>query len=296
MPSYILVRCRTGLNECLSVLSKITEYAIKYNRKIILEFMLYKSTDLRTIFDFSDYPVEVITDTQPILNELVKNNIDTIPSIYKSQILDSKDVKYFIDPPNYRLYDKKIHFDLEIEHPSDILLVIERGGIMEKNFNNIFKYLKLKDTFYQNFKDNIYINSDYNSIHIRHTDGGENKRKINIRKINKYIIDSTLPVFIASDNNNILTKLKNKYDDKIILSNTIHYNKDNKNINKHHNGNLHQFGIKYSNVLVEAIQDLLLLASAKDLLITNESSGYSRLARFLYNNKEVLNNLINIKE
>lgn len=60
MNNYILLRCRTGLHDCLSILTVNTDYAIKHNKKILLEFIMYKKTNLDEIFDFSTYPISLL--------------------------------------------------------------------------------------------------------------------------------------------------------------------------------------------------------------------------------------------
>ena len=86
--------------------------------------------------------------------------------------------------------------------------------------------------------------------------------------------------------------MKHKYGEKILLSCTQYHNTKNKN-NYHHN-NLHQYGKINSNILIEALIDLFLLASANNILIVLNNSGYSRLARYLCNHKIVLNKMLDL--
>ena len=292
MGGYILLRCRTGLHDCLQILALHKYYAIKNEKTILLEFMMYKSTNLNDIFNFSNYPAKVILDTKPILQQLYDSNIETIPSIYKTQILDPKDVIISINHIGYFLYNDRVKFDLNINYPDNILPVYDNGFNYHLNYDFMLENINFNNKLIENFKK-ILFKRKYNAIHIRNTDRNNNYIKFYLMSIYKFINKSKLPVFLASDDINILIKLKNKYKDKILLSKTTYYNNTiNNDVIIHQNGNLHQYGTIKSNVLNEAIYDLLFLACANNIIITCKKSGFSRLAKFLCENKEILNNLI----
>ena len=290
MGGYLLIRCRSGLNDCIKILAYYTEYAKKHERIILLEFMMYSATDLNDVFDFSEYPCKIIVNPKAIVEDLVKNNVEIIPAFYKSQILDPKDVKY-IEELGYCLFNQHVRININETYSDSILLVCDCGayGITD-NFTYI-KYFNLNKNFISLY--NLLRNTfpiSYNSIHIRSTDLGKFINKQSCKLYNKFIKASIKNVFIATDNKTILDNLKNKYGKKILLSCTQYHNTKNKN-NYHHN-NLHQYGKINSDILIEALIDLLLLASANKLLIVVNNSGYSRLAKYLYNNKNILNKLL----
>jgi hypothetical protein len=255
---------------------------------------MYSKTNINNIFDFSSYPVKIITETYPILKHIYNRPNRIEPAFYTNQLLIPKDVKDCGLYIGYYLNNKKINFNLNRSYPKIKLLVRDDGGSPSKNIRYILKYIKFTNEVKQKFREISFKNMEYNAIHIRTTDTDIDsvKYKKNYNDIIKFIENSVLKVFLASDNKNILTDLKDKYKDKILLSNTTYYNNNNKDILNLQYGNLHQYGTMYSDVLLEAIYDLLLLSCANNILITNENSGYSRMAKFLCENKNILNNLI----
>jgi hypothetical protein len=295
MHKYILLRCRTGLHDCLSALSVFTDYAIKYDRSIMLQFMMYKKTDLNEIFDFSNYPVKIILNSRQIINKIIIDNATVKPHFYKNQLLNPKNVQDKGVYIGYFLYNQRVDFDKNKDFPNVKLLVRDNGGSPTHDLSLLVKYIKLNDRFKKEIHKNLFYPIEYNAIHIRNTDCDIEglKYKENYNKICDFIETSTLNVFLASDDYNILNHLKQKYKEKILLSNTKYYNVSNTDVMVHQHGNLHQFGTVNSCVLKEAFYDLFLLASAKSILITNPKSGYSRLAKYLCENKSELNRLIN---
>jgi hypothetical protein len=290
MGGYLLIRCRSGLNDCIKILAYYTPYAKKHDRTILLEFIMYSATDLNDIFDFSDYPCKIIVNPKEILEKLVADNVEIVPAFYKSQILNPKDVKH-TDKIGYCLYNKHVRINLNYTHSDSVLLVCDCGGYgIDDNYTyiNKIKFNKKIIDLFNIIRKTFPV--DYNSIHIRSTDLGRFVNKQDIIKYNNFIISSLKSVFIATDNNKILLNLKNKYGEKILTSNTKFYNIEKRN--NYHLGNLHQFGKKESDVLIEALIDLLLLASANKIMIILNNSGYSRLARFLCNHKGILNKML----
>ena len=169
MGGYILLRCRTGLHDCLQILALHKYYAIKNEKTILLEFMMYKSTNLNDIFNFSNYPAKVILDTKPILQQLYDSNIETIPSIYKTQILDPKDVIISINHIGYFLYNDRVKFDLNINYPDNILPVYDNGFNYHLNYDFMLENINFNNKLIENFKK-ILFKRKYNAIHIRNTD------------------------------------------------------------------------------------------------------------------------------
>ena len=220
MGGYILLRCRTGLHDCLQILALHKHYAIKNEKTILLEFMMYKSTNLNDIFNFSNYPAKVILDTKPILQDLYNSNIETIPSIYKTQILDPKDVINSSNHIGYLLYNNLVYFDLNINYPDNILLVYDNGLNHHLDYKFMLKNINFNNKLIENFKS-ILFKKQYNAIHIRKTDRNkiyDNYKNSYLMKIKFFIKKSKLPIFLASDDNNILTEIKDIYKDKILLS------------------------------------------------------------------------------
>jgi len=287
--SYILLRCRTGFNDCLYELWTCTQYAIQHKRKIVLEFMMYNATDLNTIFDFSQYPVEIILDNR-ILNDFIDKDI--VPNIYKSQLLDPKNMKQKDQNTDYMLKGAIIDFNRNISYPSDTLLVRDGWG-RNNNFMNHLSYIKFNSelvNYFHSKRNQLPI--EYNAVQVRATDKSHVYNGPVLKKSREFIEQSNIPVFVASDDSSKISRLQGLYGSKIIKSDTYYYNFMKGNIKSNQAGNLHQFGAIEPNVLRDAIIDLLLLASANTIFLTTERSGYSRLARYLCNNKDIVNKLI----
>jgi hypothetical protein len=301
MGGYFLLRCRTGLADCIKILAYYTEYAIKHDRTILLEFMMYSATDLNDVFDFSDYPCKIIVNPKSILEGLVNDNINVVPIFYKPQLLDPKDLKQTDNPVGsgyiYTLFNKRVLFPITNTFQDNILIVADICGA---GIHNDFKYLaniKINNLIIDKFR---FIRNNYsilyNSVHIRATDQFALYKDVSykLNKVtntyNEFIEKSNQNVFVATDDSNIINKLKDMYGGKILLSTTKYYNNQNTNINnnnKHHN-NLHQFGSVEPDILVQAIIDLLLLAFAQNICIPYETSGFSRLAKYLCTHKNIL--------
>ena len=92
--------------------------------------------------------------------------------------------------------------------------------------------------------------------------------------------------FLATDDANTISKYNNIYGDNVIQFSNIPKTINNANIHYHHD-NLDQ-----TEFILDSFIDLLLLASANEYYYSSKESGYSRFANYLFNNKNILNNIL----
>lgn len=310
-PQYIYIKTSGGLNDSLTQLSNYAEYAKNNRCKIILEMPDYSATDLNSVFDFSNFPVPILTNHLEMQEALKGRPIE--PSYIKSL----KDIPHKHDfyRRNKHIKEKLLGFNVKKSYPSDTVLVtLDSGGGGGDKSVNILENIRIRpdviDAYNAKVKEHG-IPGEYNSIHLRATD-----RKLNItnnitgmllkdsdaiinipstgnihrdslKKIDKFIKSSPLPVFISGDNPKLISKLVDKYP-QVIKS--LDENKGNSDTNIYYQGLHKALGKKDPENLKEAIVDLLILAKAKAIMTS--AGGYSRLAKKLLKRQDILDRLL----
>jgi hypothetical protein len=252
---YLLLRTTPGLNDKLCEINECLEYAVKYNRMIIVENnnLLLNDTGFGTeITEFLclTHPNIIISKkSNEILDEVKRNNL-TI------------------------LYDGT----LDRDYSEDVIhfwRVIGGSGSF-----NIVKYINFHDKIKQTFK--IRYNSipkPYISIHIRHTDIGTNIEDF-LNKNNELIKNKT--IFLASDNISIIKMFKERYNNIYSFSYLVEVEKG---MGLHHVERKDEEQIQYN---IDTIVDLLLLANG-DEYIYSCGSGFSKLVEYMFQNKHMNN-------
>jgi hypothetical protein len=310
-PKYIYLKTTGGLNDSLVQLYNTTEYAIKHGYTIILEITKYSATDLNSLFDFSTFPVPVLTNHLEMQDTLKDRLIE--PSNIKSL----KEIKH---KDEYRTKDLKaerlLQFKVNKIYPPDtVLITVGRGGGSADKSINILKHIRLRPAVIDLYNEKVKeynIPEEYNSIHLRATDrklnirnniagipknnsdsiikspSSGNRHKDSLEKIDKFIKVSSLPVFVSGDNAKLLNMLIDKYP-QIIKSRAT-----NDNIKCRNDGvcrGLHQyFGRVDPDNLKKAIVDLLILAKGKAVMTS--AGGYSQLVKKLSRRRDILNTLL----
>ena len=307
--SYIFLRARGGFNDCMRQFAICTQYAIRHKRSIILELNAYKYID--NIFDFSEYPVKVYTNANEKLHELKDREF------YPVNPKDStrKKTKSYLS--------KSVRFNLSKSYPSEVVLMYSVGGgglPIYKNASNreihVFEHLRFTKEFLDKYKKAVHdakIPEEYIAIHLRATDkplkidshikgvSAEEIRAINTLKISGNSHKNALvkvsafiemnpetPVYIASDNIRLLEKLKEKHSNILTTGSA----KNNECESNRACKRLHKYNSDDSSVLSNALIDLLLLAKAKKLMISD--GGFSRLAADLFDKKDLLKKLLHL--
>jgi len=309
---YIYLRATGGLNDNLVQLALCTDYAIKHNRAIILEMPVYSATDLNTIFDFSKFPVPILTNHKEMQEKLRGKPIEPpyIENVIEPPQAVSRIDKKFI---NYK--GRPLYFDMNKSYPSNTLLFYGAGGGGSGDSAvNLLRYIRLRPGVIEAYKkkmEEYNIPEEYNSIHLRATD-----RKLNItnnirgmllkdsnaiiktpssgnahadslKKIDAFITSQNLPVFISGDNPRLIANLEKKYP-RIMRSVSANNNQQcqsNRECKPYH-----KQGNKDPENLKNAIVDLLILSGAKAIMTS--AGGYSRLAKKLLVEKDIRASLL----
>jgi hypothetical protein len=272
--SYILCQAQGGLNDIMVQIWLCTEYALKYNREIILTHWSYFGSELFDVFDFSEFPVKI----HPLakLREIHYSNVEPA---------DCEDyVKLFLDNPKNTntigsvLSIDKRKFDRTIVYPESTLLLHDScgGGLESVKFIKNINFTKAFKEFYA--KHTINFPSIYNAIHIRHTD-----MKINSDNLLRVIdIYNTIPLFVGTDDTTLKQTILQKYANTFSTEFTC---------TTYHT--LHYSGI--ANMLEFAIVDLFMMVFSVNNIydvyaLANETiiSGYCRLVDELKKDKHNL--------
>jgi hypothetical protein len=307
--SYICLRAKGGFNDCILQLAVCTQYAIRHKRSIVLELNAYNDTE--NVFDFSEYPVKVYTNLNKKLQDLKDRSFYPV---FPKEFTRKKTIRHQSPP---------VRFNLSKSYPPEVVLMYSAGvgGLpIYKNSSNreihIFEHLRFTKEFLDKYKKAVHdakIPEEYIAIHLRATDmplkinsrtkglTAEEIRTINtvkksgnshkdaLVKVSAFIeMNPETPVYIASDNIRLLKKLKEKHSNILTTesakNNECESNRACKRLHKHNSDD--------SSVLSNALIDLLLLANAKKLMISN--GGFSRLAADLFDKKDLLKKLLHL--
>jgi len=306
---YIYLLVTSGLNDALVQLAKCTEYAIQHHRSIILEMQGYSATDLQTVFDFSQFPVPILTNHEEMKRRLEGKPIE--PEYYGS-LRHPIERQIFIDKKWSTESGEPLEFDFSKSYPANTVLVYAAGGGGEGDAAvNILRHIRLRPAVKEAYKARMAeMPEEYLSIHLRATD-----RKLNItnnitglllkdsdaiikapssgnahidslNKIDSFITSYRLPVFISGDNPRLIKRLVRKYP-SIIDRNSELDRKDSANRKRLP---IHMLGSKDPDNLKNAIVDLLVLAGGKAIMTS--AGGYSRLAKKLLAKPEIMEALM----
>jgi len=304
--SYIYLVGYGGLSDILCEFVACTKYAIKYKRSLLFEMgNVYTSTDIKSVFDFSKYPVPVYTD-KDMIEELLKGHSVEPPVDVKKYSLKQGNICFIGDKPvkRHTPNSEALVFNTEKEYPRDTIL-IRAGGRKGRPGDELyfFQHVALNKNIIEQYKEFIKkhkIPSIYVAAHLRATDkplsfefniSGINKPTSNTIKhggidafIEKY---APLQTYIATDNKGILNELKKKHP-SVIHSDAVHRSKRSNN-NTRKNG-LHRNGQHDPQIFIDAIFELILMAKAKILMPS--VGGYTEIARALWNHKDVVEHLL----
>ena len=298
--SYIYFLGYGGLSDILSELVRCMEYAKKHKRSILFEVYEYSGINLKTVFDFSQFPVRIYTDKKKI-NSIMDNHlhepaVDIDLTSKKKCFIENKAVH--CKTPN----SIPLIFDMSKSYPRDIIPIRACGG-GDKNGKEIefFKHISLKPSvveIYRNTLKKFNIPEEYVAAHLRATDkklsyefniSGIDKSSSNsIRSkgvsafIEKY---APFPAYIASDNRHLLTNLSKQHSSVIHTDAAFKTTKTDNNIKQR---GLHQNGTKEH--LIDAVVELMILARAKVLMTS--VGGYSHMARELWKNKDIVSHML----
>lgn len=192
--------------------------------------------------------------------------------------------------PRLQSIDRRVHAvwngiilstSLDASHSEDIVVYSSCGG--GPSAIRIFEECQLSNDVLELYRQRrAKLPESYHAIHIRNTDKRSEGMDTFLASMHDILVSS--PVFVASDDANILLQLRQKYENVFTFANipalvsvNIHY---------------HHPSVPTKEFNLDSIVDVLLLASATTFTFSCPSSGYSKLANALFQRKHVLHRLV----
>ena len=273
MGGFIILRVNAGLCDSIYMLEMITPYAQKYGRTIVWDLLLYKASDLASVFDFSKYPVKVLFGSEG-LKQVFYTNIE--PSCYG---LDIHKHAHATGPGIYSINGQPSKFDLQKEYPDSTLLIYHGGHGGWVTMKNIGFTRRVISEFRER---KAQLPDSYSAIHLRATDHFDQNLKKSLDEIDRFVKDKSA-VYLATDNMSLMESLSEKYP-QIIKAFSY------KKVDRPY-GSLHSdFGNTDPDAVNSAILDILLCASSKEFLPS--VGGFTRLIAHLHKTPDLLHSLI----
>ena len=282
MNKYIICYPLGGISDMFNIMNNCLKYAINNNRMLIIntsgdwfrdniykfiEFThnnIYKQDTYDQIYNLSVYP--------PTLNNMLGSNMSFwwVPG----GIINA-------------LTNEKLTTDLSQKYDEDVVIYSNCGNTGDNPL------LLLENMYFKNIITDVYnerlskLPKNYTSIHIRNTDIQSDVVGF-LEKHNNILKDKM--IFLASDDIDTIKKYKELYGSNLFnfsnMPNTKHI-RPNANIHYHH------VDVPHEQFIIECMVDLLLLASGDEYYYSSSESGYSKLALVLFENKNLLNKILN---
>lgn len=282
---YILIYPGGGLNDILCVIERCLAYAVKTNRIIVIDTAKasWMKRDIHEYILFS-HPNIYLGALDTIYNRIP--HLKLYPSSVKELLPQLSGGMYWRPNGTFtRINDINLGIDLTKVYSEDIIVYASAGGGLP---SNILKYIQMKPvvtTVYIERKGQLPEN--FVGVHIRNTDIKSDIEKF-ITIHNKIL--STEPVFLGSDDYNTIEFFKQKFNTIKTFANIPALPDNARNL---HTSNKFNPGfIDQSGLIIDCIVDMLLLASSKTYLYSSVKSGYSKLANYLFTNKDILNKIL----
>jgi hypothetical protein len=279
-----------GLNDTLEQINKCFQYAIKFNRTLYVDAQHSGLlADFSKFFKFKNTAnIHIFEDVQ--VNDYKKfNTMEVIPQeafgrVDLKPIWESDRSQFFISDS-----DAPLTFDFERSYDEQLLVHAQCGGhrgheelLVHLQFSN---FIKAKIA-----RAKLSLPLDYVSIHIRNTDYQTNYKDY-FEKI--YDEVKTKNIFIASDDHETIEYAINYFNEA-----NLYYFKKERDLGgqpRHNFWNYNSLEEKIA-ATTEALIDLVILSAGKRLFYTQTVngpvSGFSKLADYLCNNKNILEGLL----
>lgn len=295
MDKYLLCRPQGGLNDMLCQIEKCCRYAEKTHRIVIVDTHYkhsenfheelthyFQSRQNRLFLSLKDAPVDL-------------EQLDVYPECLQGKLNSYQtSEKIAFQPFKERDSGKAIQFDFTKNYPHQ-LLVHHQGGGGSISSSALLR-LKLTDTVKLALLKRLKtIERSYCGIHIRHTDYRSDYASA-IELLKK---KPPARLFVATDSQLVLDDIMHQLPDTKVFSFSKTLSQDGTPI---HMAKVLGKQVK-PNQNMDALLDLLMLSMATQLIICKISggtvayklpsySGFSMLARQLWENKIILKNLL----
>lgn len=240
-PSYILCRCRTGLNDCLNQLWEVTRVAKHLGREILFQMPMYKATRISDILDFSKYPVPVHVD------EEAENRLQAVTAVFpetsKPYLLDLDQV-----PPS------PIRCSENAAPPKTTLIVHDSPGHEYNGYHALLR-CQFNPKFVESFYTKYSLPPVYYVLHVRNTD-----LKINVSQAEQVIAPfvseyKSKPIYIITDNPESQEYFAARYGLRKTPTTFVEGHET-----------LHAAGATNTNILMDAFYDLCVAALSSGVL------------------------------
>lgn len=266
---YLICIPQDGLNDMLNRIWHCYQYALRFKRILVV--------DTRKSPGFKDDISNYLKFKSSIF---YKGNLDTLydalygKSIYPSE-LSSVNLRNLEETP-----ESYLKFNPTKAYFETVVVCYPRGGGMDAIF--LLRESSLADQVLQKYNERrILLPLSYTSLHIRNTDYTSD--------VSPFLSRIKVPseaIFVASDNASTIELCKATFGQRVYSFSSIPQGNEGQNIHidlrtESNNKDLN----------IDSIVDLLLLASASELYVSLEKSGYSQLALLLHKNKDDLRNL-----
>lgn len=278
MPKYFIVYPRGGFVDIISVIEKCLNYAVKYDRQMIIDSRKSQmNDDIQKYIQFN-HPKIHICDLDIFYSSI--RELSVYPSIAKDKLntighRHTNGIFMYITETGEKI---SLKTDLTKDYIEDIVLYCHCRDCGIGTI--IFNYIRFTDFIINEYRKRLSIlPKGYISFHIRNTDYKSDVSSFLETYKEKML---SLPFFLASDNQNNIDTIKSEFG-----SNVYTFSKGSTT-----GFPLHFLGGKTEEYkkqnIIDGICDLLLLASGKEIYYSQKNSGYSNLAVYLQKNSQLL--------
>ncbi|MDR2152563.1 MAG: hypothetical protein LBO72_07070 [Helicobacteraceae bacterium] len=275
---YIFCRPAGGLNDMLCQIELAVTYALRYRRVIYIDGSRGGFMDnFERYFTIREKESEWLRFG---VIDFLTPPFDCYPHCLRNDILNYKSE---LDPIVDNMVEKesqiKLDFNMGIDYKEQVI-VYEQCGNNNRSLN-VFYLILLADNARSHINKVINSLGEYDAVHIRHSDYRTDYEAF-LLKIRNNIISSPRPLVLCSDSYEVQRYAKTLFGNRVIFSSKIP-NTNGKPL--HYNAELDGYETNMT-----ALTDLFVLASAKQLYLTQTAqgvkSGFGTLARNL--NKHLL--------
>ncbi len=282
---YLLCIPHGGLNDTLCQIEYCWQYALKFGRQLIIN-----TQKSGLMGDFSDYfePIDKNLIIIPAIGQdlyVELNSLSCYPNEIQGRLNDykfgfSKEVENVTDP----VTGVQLSFNDEIDYNEDVILHEQWGG--GSLANNFLHRVTLTDRAIADIESDLdSLPKDYIGIHVRNTDL-KTEFKPFFDEI--YLKVSGQNILISSDDFGVIQYAQSFFKDSNVFSLSKIPQLNQKPLHLHEYGSKHE---KWT-AAINAIRDLIFLGNASEILfaetIHGHTSGFSRLARYLFENKQLI--------
>ena len=291
MAKYIICKPRGGLNDIFGFITIGLKYAIRFNRILVIDTRksLHFKDDFFKYFKVSDSNKHTYTsDIDSLYNSIQNNTLfgaDTITTTpHNGQKINYADFEPFIH--------NITTINLDTDYPEDIILYGSNNSILSKDIVYFFKNFNLNPIVLNALKNRLNITpKKYISVHIRNTDYRSDVDLFVKRNFNKL---KNKPIFLATDDPKSIALFK-KYFTTARIYTFFRFPSSNNKCYNRKAGGVH-FNIRNNKehkiFNIDTLVDLVMLANSTEYLYSCEQSGFTQGAKQLFDEKQIIRNII----